>query len=259
MMSSRTTPIISTLLAAALLLSACGGSGGGLRPDSSQGVRTAAEANANLGLGYLRQGNYSEALVKLKRALRQDPKLARAHHYIAELYKRLEQNDLAEQHFRRATELDPNDSAAHNNFGAFLCSGGRFSEAEPHFMAAVGNPLYNGRAESYENAAICALQAGEDAKGERYLSAALKLNPRLPRPLYRMAELSYRQQNYLKARAYLQRFEALARPTAEILWLGFRIEKQAGNESAAAQYASQLEQQHPSYEPWRRYLSDGTL
>ncbi len=242
-----------------LLLSGCGGTSGELRTDQPRAARTAAEANADLGLGYLRQGNYSEALVKLKRALRQDPELARAHHYIAELYNRLEQDELAEKHYRRALQLDPNDSAAQNNFGVFLCARGRFADAEPHFQAAVANPLYNGRAGSYENAAQCALDAGEEEKAERYLSAALKLNPRLPRSLYRMAELRYRQGEYLGARAYLQRLEGVVRPSAEILWLGFRIEKMAGADLAAEEYARKLEQQFPSFAPWRRYQSDGTL
>lgn len=250
---------VSVFILLSLLLGGCGGTSGELRPDQPMGVRSAAEANANLGLGYMRQGNYSEALVKLKRALRQDPGLARAHHYIAELYKRLEREELAEEHYQRALQLDPRDSAAQNNFGAFLCARGRFTDAEPHFKAAIADPLYNGRAESYQNAAICALDAGEDGKAEKYLAAALKLNPRLPRSLYHMADLKYRQQNHLSARAYLQRLEAITRPSAETLWLGFRIEKMAGSDTAAQEYARKLEQDFPAYAPWRRYQSDGTL
>ncbi|HHS84114.1 MAG TPA: type IV pilus biogenesis/stability protein PilW [Gammaproteobacteria bacterium] len=229
------------------------------RTNSSVSATTAAEANANLGLGYMRQGNYSEALTKLERALQQNPKLARAHHYIAELYNRLNERELADKHYAAALKLDPRDASAHNNYGAFLCAQGRYEEAEPHFLAAVRNPLYNGRAASYENAALCASRAGDDVKAEKYFHAALELNSRLPRALYRLAEINYRKQHYLPARAYLQRYEAIAAPVAESLWLGFRIEKQAGNEQAAEEYARQLEQSHPGYAPWRQYQLDGKI
>ncbi len=242
------------------LLSGCSSSpDGAIRSAVSTSVTTAAEANANLGLGYMQQGNYSEALIKLERALRQDPKLARAHHYIAELYSRLNEKQRADEHYTKALELDPRDASAQNNYGAFLCAQGRYEEAEPHFQAAVRNSLYNGRAESYENAALCASRAGDDARAERYFHAALELNPRLPRSLYRLAEINYHKQRYLPARAYLQRYEAVAPAVAESLWLGFRIEKQNGNEEAAAEYARQLERSYPGYAPWQQYQADGTF
>ncbi len=231
----------------------------GIRSEADVPIDTAAEANANLGLGYLRRGNYAEALVKLKRALRQNPKLARAHHYIAELYNRLNEVQLADQHYLEALKLDPHDAAAQNNYGAFLCAQRRYREAEPHFMEAVRNPLYNGRAGSFENAGLCALHAGEREKAEKYFHAALELNPRLPISLYRLAQINYQKQRYLPARAYLQRYEAVAAPVAETAWLGFRIEKQSGNEAAAAEYARQLNESWPEYAPWRQYQSDGKL
>jgi len=242
------------------VLTACGTApDDGLYPSSSMSAKTAAEANANLGLGYMQQGNYNEALVKLNRALKMDPELARAHHYIAELYNRLEQQQLADKHFVKSLTLDPQDAAAQNNYGVFLCAQGRFTEAEPHFLAAVRNPLYSGRAGSYENAGVCAAQSADNVSAEKYLRAALKLNPRLPKSLYQMAGISYQEQNYLQARAYLQRFEAVAAPGADSLWLGFRIEKQNGNNEAAADYAQQLEQSNSGYAPWRQYQADGVF
>ncbi len=220
-------------------------------------VTTAAEANAALGLGYMRQGNYGEALRKLKRALKQDPDSVRAHHYIAELYNRLGETELAGKHFARALKLSPRDASLRNNYGVFLCTQKRYAEAEEQFQVAVRDPLYAGRAESYENAALCALHAGDEEKAESYFHAALKLNPRMPKSLFKLAEINYRKQRYLPARAYLQRYEAIAPAVAEILWLGFRIEKAKGNEEAAATYARRLEQSYPDFAPWRQYQKEG--
>jgi len=44
--------------------------------------------------------------------------------------------------FERALRIDPNDSAANNNYGMFLCRRKREKEAFKYFMAALKNPLY---------------------------------------------------------------------------------------------------------------------
>ncbi len=250
---------LTSLILALLLLASCGSAPRQETDASGTAITTAAEANAALGLGYLRKGNYAEALRKLKKALKQDPDSARAHHYIAELYSRLGETDLADKHFARALKLTPRDASLRNNYGVFLCTQQRFSEAEEQFQIAMRDPLYPGRAESYENAALCALDAGEETKAENYFHAALKLNPRLPKSLFKLAEINFQKQRYLPARAYLQRYEAVAPAVAETLWLGFRIEKAKGNEAAAAQYGRRLEQSYPDFAPWRRYQEEGKL
>ena len=58
-------------------------------------------------------------MTKLKKALNYDDENVRANHYIADLYRRLEQNDLAEQYFHKAMELDENNSSIKNNYAIF--------------------------------------------------------------------------------------------------------------------------------------------
>ena len=70
----------------------------------------ASKVNVQLGIGYLQQNNLELANEKLSKALRQDDNSAAAHNAYAILQQRLKQDDLAEYHFKRATELDPNDS-----------------------------------------------------------------------------------------------------------------------------------------------------
>jgi len=52
-------------------------------------VERAAELNAQLGLGYLKQGQYKRARYKLDKALGFDDGNANAHHYMGELFRRL--------------------------------------------------------------------------------------------------------------------------------------------------------------------------
>ena len=55
-----------------------------------------------------------------------------------------------------------------------------------------------------------------------------------------MAEVSYRKEAYLPARAFLQRFEAVGPANAPSLSLGFRIESALGDADAAERYRRDL-------------------
>jgi type IV pilus assembly protein PilF len=231
------------VLACALLLSACAN-----KPSQPTQNESPALLNAQLGLNYMRQGNYDVAMEKLKRALEQDPNLPEAHHYIAELYKTLRNNDLAEQHYRRALKLSPNDGALQNNYAVFLCDVGRYAEADERFVKAARTSDYQRPEEAYQNAATCALRIPDRKRAMAYLRSALDINPLLPGALYQMTQLSVDNGDYLQARAFLQRFEAIARHTSLSLWWGVAIERELGNPDAAADYARQLRQEFPRSE-----------
>jgi len=60
-----------------------------------------------------------------------------------------------------------------------------------------------------------------------------------------MAELNYQQQNYLGARAYLQRYHHAGNRTAESLWLGVRTEYALGDHQAWGNHALALRSKFP--------------
>ena len=60
----------------------------------------AADYNAQLGLNYMAQGKDELAMDKLKKALEFNPKQVSAHHYMAELYRRLGRPKEADEHYR---------------------------------------------------------------------------------------------------------------------------------------------------------------
>ncbi len=101
--------------------------------------KAAAVANMNLGAGYLQQGRADLAVERLERALKQDPRLADAHSIIALAYDQLGMTDEAEQHYRRATQLAPDNAATTNSYAVFLCLHNRWSDAEPLFKRAAEN------------------------------------------------------------------------------------------------------------------------
>lgn len=233
-----------TAVALLLMLAACSSA-----PKKFETHRdSSADINAKLGLSYMQQGDYDVALEKLKRALEQDPNSVAAHHYSAELYKALNNHELAEQHYKKALRLDANDPAIQNNYGVFLCDRKRYEEAEKHFLLATRISSYRRPDEAYENAGLCALRIPDVKRAEGFFRQALEINPLLPNALYQMALLNYNAQQYLPARAFLQRYGAFASATPQTLWLAYRVERALDNPAEAELYAQELRARFPKSE-----------
>ena len=205
----------------------------------------AAVANLNLGAAYLRQGRLTLALERLDRALDHDPRLAEAHSTIAMVYDRLGDIDEARDHHRRAIRLAPNDPATANSFGVFLCRHERWSDAEPLFLRAAGNPRYHTPEVALTNAGICARDAGDGAKAEQYLRDALARNPIYADGLFNLAALAFANSELDEARRFLGRHFESAPDSAQAAWLCYRVETGLGNRGDARRCASRLREQFP--------------
>jgi type IV pilus assembly protein PilF len=221
------------------------------------GVDTAkaAQANADLGLRYMMQGNYEVAMEKLNHALSYEPNHVPANHYLAELYRRLERHDDADKHFRRALRhAGSDDSILYNNYGSFLCSREQVDAGIKQFRKVLDNPVYPRRDQVYENMGLCFERKPDHEQAETYLRKALELNPRAPKSLLAMGQISFARENYLSARAYLQRYAEVARHTPESLWLGIRVERVLGDKNALASYGLSLRGNFPESAETRLYL-----
>jgi len=207
--------------------------------------KKAAIANAELGVAYLAQGKYKVAMNKLKKALRFDDENVSANHYIAELYRRLEQNDLANQYFEKALDLDDNDSSIKNNYGIFLCGTGSYEKGLKLFNRVLADPLYANKGQVYENMGLCAEKQGNIRYSEKYFETALKFNKRLPAALLGMAQISFDKRNIKNASEYLKRHNKVAQLTAESLWLELLIARKKGYKGRAGSMALKLKRYFP--------------
>lgn len=207
-----------------------------------------ARANLALGVGYLRQGDAESAVRPLERAVETQPRLADAHGALAFAYDQLGRIDEAERHYRRAANIGNGDGSAQNSYAVFLCRQGDFERAEPLFLRAVENPRYPTPVAALDNAANCAYEAGFIDKAERYFRAALDIESGDAAALSGMLEISFHMQNYLQARAFLQRSFASQARSARMLWLCYHIEIELDSESAANACLSQLQREFP-YSP----------
>lgn len=246
----RTACVLALLACITLVLGACGGTGGGTRKRGNDDPdKQAAEMQVKLGQGYLQQGKLEIAQEKLQRALQLDPSSVDAHTMLAVLNERISRPEQAERFYRRATELKPDGGAVNNNYGAFLCGKGRYDEAETYFQRAIADPFYKTPGDAFGNAGACAMKAGKTEVAAGYFRRALEAQPRNAVALYEMARLSYATGDNLRARAFMQRLEAVTAAEPEILELAERIETRLGDADAAKRYRQRLNDEFPDYQP----------
>jgi type IV pilus assembly protein PilF len=233
----------AVLIGGLVLLQACVSTS--TTPEHKPSQQEAAVANVNLAAGYIKQGKPESAIEILQRAIKQDPKLADAHSMIAVAYDQLGAREDAENHYKKATQLEPDNSAAANAYAVFLCRETRWKDAEPYFQRAVANLKYQTPEVSYTNAGVCAMNAGDRQKAEQNFRAALTRKPNYADALEGMLDLSYQDKNYLQARAFLARYRDVKPATAEVLLMCFNIEDQLKNHDAANRCAAQLREGFP--------------
>ncbi len=240
---------IFLILVAIITLTACNQvvpSNKNIRP--SQTTNEVSAANLDLGIAYMKQGTFDKALEKLEKARQADPGYSPTYNVLGLLYQQLGDFNKAEEHFKRALSLNSNDSSTLTNYGSFLCQQERLEEAEKTFLRAAENPLYKSPEIAITNAGLCLYNNQKENDAEKYFRQALQLNPRVPQALIKMCEMSFNRQNYLSARAYLQRYQEVALHTSKSLWLGIQIEQELGDKDAVSSYVLLLKNSFPDSE-----------
>ncbi len=228
-----------------ILLAGCVQTGGPrFEPDYAE----AARINTQLGMDYLAQGRVELAQFKLEKALEQDRKLPITHLGLALVHQHFEEYDKADSYFRRARDLAPRDTQIQTRYAAYLCQRDRLDEAEKLFDMARRDTRNPAPAQTLAEAGRCYLTREQPVKAEEALRRALELNPRHGGALLQMARLSYQRADFLRARAFLQRYESAQKGSVESLLLGLRTESQLGDERAARSYAARLRKLSPGIE-----------
>lgn len=204
-----------------------------------------AKIHTELGAQYYGSGQIGVALDEFNIALANERRYVPAHYMLGLVFMELKDDVQAEQHFKRALDLDSENSEARNNYGWFLCQRGRIEDSIKQFMAALKNPLYETPDRPYVNAGICSIKRQDDKSAEEFFLKALKLNPKQPQALLALADLYYRGNDLPNARAQLLPYMKTHTPTADALWLGVRIERKLGDKNSEESYAQILRQRFP--------------
>ena len=217
-------------------------------------ARNRARIHTDLAAAYYERGSMGVALEELRTATAADDSYAPAYGLFGLVYTELREKPLAETSFERALRLAPNDPDINHNYGWFLCQNGRERDSIRYFLQAVRNPLYAAPWRSYSAAGVCSLRADNRKDAEDFFQRALKLEPDESTSLLRLGDIRYRQGNVGEARKLIARYNKLAAPSAESLWLALRIERKLGERVAEQSYANQLRRRFPASAEYQAFL-----
>jgi len=205
----------------------------------------ASTLNVQLALGYIKQDQLGVAREKLDKAIEQNPDNVDAYTTMAYLKRIVQEFDVAEEYYLEALDIKDNDPNIHNNYGSLLCQMGRYDDALDELAKAYKDPFYETPSLAYANAGVCLLKKGDYKESEKLLRKVLRDQPKNAGALLSMAEIGVKTEKYLMARAYIQRYHAVAKPSAESLWLQVQSEKALGAQEHYLKYARQLLKEFP--------------
>lgn len=203
-------------------------------------LRKRARIRLELAVGYFEQGQTTIALDELKQSLAADPKYAEAYSLRGLIYMRLDDYRFAEESFKRALTLSPQDPNVLHNLGWLVCQQARYPEAQQYFSQALANPQYRERAKTYRAQGLCQVRAGQGAQGEASLLKSYEFDAGNPVTAYNLASLLFQRGDFVRALFYVRRLNNSELANAESLWLGIKVERRLENRDAMHQLAAQL-------------------
>jgi len=217
----------------------------------------AADRMYDLGAQYYRNGNYALARDRLQRAVDMNPRNATAHYVLALSLVKLGNDRLATEAFTRSVRLEPDNKDVRNAYGVFLCDQGRYEEALEQFDRAIAIRTNDNAWIEMTNAGVCIAQKPDLARAEQYFRDALNRRNTYGEAQIQLAALLYRNEDFLSARAFLERYLASNPSSPPVLYLGIQIETSLDDQRAATDYENALIRSFPESDEARLILSQG--
>jgi type IV pilus assembly protein PilF len=239
------------------LMAACISTTTGSITEPQRNDKEAADLNYQLGARYYNSGNYNLARDRLLVAVEIDPKMAAGYSTLALTYEALDNRRLAIQAYENAIRVAPRDFDIQNTYAVFLCRQQDYDQAQKYFDKAGSHPENDDAEVTLTNAGVCMGQKPDLAAAENYFRKALEHKSNYAEALLQLCLLKFQQEDYLTARAFLQRYMSSTIPTAGVLYLASRIEDMLGNDRGKTDYEDQLIREFPTSPEARKVLGAG--
>jgi tetratricopeptide (TPR) repeat protein len=216
---------------------------------------------SDLGMVYLKNQQYSEAIDFLKKSLEFDPDNAASHLYLGVAYMDTHSLQLAEPELRTAVSLFPLNSNARNTLGKLYLGEGRTPEAEEQFRRSVE---IEPNARGYGGLGLIHWQRGDGKIAEQEWREALRLAPNDSSTLNNLGLLCTTQGRYAEAVSFLSKaIELKPDDPNPHLNLGIAYGKAGQNGSAETEFRTALslspgqDNSHAHFQLGALYLSQG--
>ncbi|MEB0134063.1 type IV pilus biogenesis/stability protein PilW [Actimicrobium sp. CCC2.4] len=212
-----------------------------------------AQIRLELAINYYQQGQLPVALDELKQALLSDPNLSDAYSVRALIYMNMGEIKLADDNFRTAIRLAPNNPELTSNYGWYLCQNGRAAESIAYFEATLKSRTYQEPSKALNNAGLCSLKLNDEAAAERYFKQAFQFDPNNASAMLSLANMHYNRREYERAQFYTGRLLKADVLSVEVLWLAIRTEHKLGNRTAENSLVTQLRRRYPASNEFAAY------
>lgn len=214
-------------------------------PKFSNDKRKLSERYVEMGVRYMQMGKLNIALERLEQAVDTDDDNVNAQNSLAVFYEGISNYGRAKDHFDEALSLDPESPMVLNNYGRFLCGRGDIDQGLVHLLKSANMALNERPWFAMTNVGICEFKRGNSQQAEAYYRRALIVNPSYEPALLNMAEISYDKSEFMKTRAFLERFLNYRDATPNALVLGFLAEQALGQDEKSEEYKTLLLSRFP--------------
>lgn len=147
---------------------------------TSQWKKDQATIHSDLGIAYLNQGQYNDALKELLQANELYDGDAKGHYFLGVAYIGKDLRDKAIVEFKRAIELQPDFSQAHTYLGSVYNQMGLYDKAIEHFNKALANVLYDAPAAALFNMGWSYYRKGDSKTALAKFEEAIAKDPNTP-------------------------------------------------------------------------------
>ncbi len=231
---------------------------GGCVSETKEGQRNivqAVETRLELGYRYLADGNRELARRQFIDALKMDSGAADAYLGIARVHEANVEYPEAETNFKKALSKANKESRSgiEMAYGEFLWKRKRFKDASKHFEYAGGDYDFSNRSQGLYWMGRCQAELGDLVKAEGSFQRALNVKPEFGEPYLELAELAFRQRDYINAEQQYEQFTKYAKQNPRSLWLGIRLHRVLGHDDKVASYALVLKNLYGSSDEYLEY------
>lgn len=199
----------------------------------SQKTREAADIHFQLGAEALNAGRREDALRSFEEALKLDDRHAAAHLGRGIVYQYFGKLPEAELDYRRAVELDPSFSDAHNALGQLLAQTGRGEAAVGEFDRALSNVLYREAYVARCNKGQTLYEMGKKDEGLAEIRSCLATAPRYCQGHRALGRILLEQNKVPDALAAMKRYTELCERAADAWFQLGLAQMRAGDPEAA--------------------------
>ncbi len=239
---------IAKLTVLSLLLTACAI---GASDPNKVSNRDKAKKFTEVAIEYFRTGDNVTARNWLQKALEFDKSYARAYSILATVFQSEQEQELAEEYFRKSIKVAPDSAMFRNNFGAFLFGQKRYEEACIELELATKDPFYNLRAQALDNLGRCYQALKDNDKAGDAFQRSVNLGGRSAFALLNLSKTLLAAGETFKSNAKYKEFLDLisanqTQHSAESLALGIKLARVNGDFSEVVTYSLLLENLFPN-------------